>query len=80
MPTVLRKNGFSVRIYTQDHAPMHIHIRHQNSEAVVPLGDEIEGVFIRENRGLNAVQLRRAIDIMRMHREHLIGEWRKIYE
>lgn len=80
MPTVLRESGFSVKIYTEDHAPMHVHVRHQNREAVILLGDEIADVSIRENRGLNAVQLRRAVNIVKEHRQFLIGEWREIYE
>ena len=80
MPTVLRESGFSVKIYTEDHAPMHVHVRHQNREAVILLGDEIADVSIRENRGLNAAQLRRAVNIVKEHRQFLIGEWREIYE
>jgi Domain of unknown function (DUF4160) len=80
MPTVLRESVFSVKIYTEDHAPMHVHVRHQNREAVILLGDDFEDVSIRENRGLNAVQLRRAVTIVKEHRQFLIGEWREIYE
>ena len=46
MPTVLRESGFSVKIYTEDHAPMHVHVRHQNREAVILLGVETEGAAI----------------------------------
>ena len=79
MPTVLRKNGFSFKIYTEDHAPMHVHARYQNSEAVILLGDEYTGVSVRENRGLNSIQLRRAVNIADEHRTYLIIKWREFY-
>jgi len=77
---VLRKSGFSFKIYTEDHAPMHVHVRYQNREAVILLGNENERVSIRENRGLNSVQLRRAVNMANDYQEYLIDKWREIYE
>lgn len=79
MPTVLRKNGFSFKIYTEDHAPMHVHVRYQNCEAIVLLGSEDEKVSIRENHGLNFAQLRRAVRITDEYQIYLISKWREIY-
>jgi len=79
MPTVLRKNGFSFKIYTEYHAPMHVHVRYQNREAIILLGSEDERISIRENRGMNFAQLRRAINIADEHQMYLISKWREIY-
>ncbi len=80
MPTVLGKSGFSFKIYTEDHAPMHVHVRYQNREAVILLENENGEVSIRENRGLNSVRLRRALNIANDYQEFLIDKWKEIYE
>ncbi len=79
MPTVLRESGFQVVIYTDDHLPMHVHVKYQGREALVNLGTENENVFLRENRGLNRNQLRRAVEIVGNNQHFLIAEWREIY-
>lgn len=80
MPTVLRKSGFQVVIYTDDHLPMHVHVKYQGREALVNLGSETENIAFRENRGLNNNQLRRAIEIVKINQIFLIAQWREIYE
>lgn len=80
MPTVLRESGFQVIIYTDDHLPMHVHVKYQGREALVNLGTETENVVLRENRGLNRNQLRRAIEIVEDNQLFLIAKWREIYE
>ena len=80
MPTIIRKSGFQVVIYTDDHLPMHVHIRYQGREAVVNLGTETESVVLRENRGLNRNQLRRAFEIVENNQLVLIAKWRELYD
>jgi len=40
MPTVLRKNGFRVVIYPNDHLPSHVHVLKRDGEVRIDLGDE----------------------------------------
>ncbi len=42
MATVLRKDGFSVRIYTNDHLPSQVHVFKAGGEAKINLGDETQ--------------------------------------
>ncbi len=79
MPTVLRNSGFQVVIYTDDHLPMHVHVKYQGREALVNLGTENESIFLRENRALNRNQLRRALEIIETNQLFLIAKWREIY-
>ncbi|MBA2736856.1 MAG: DUF4160 domain-containing protein [Pyrinomonadaceae bacterium] len=79
MPTVLRKNGFEFKVYTDDHEPMHVHARYQGREAVIYLGNENERVALRENRGLNRILVNRALRIAAEHQLFLIESWREIY-
>jgi len=40
MPTILRKGGFEVRIYLNDHIPAHVHVFKGSGEAKINIGDE----------------------------------------
>ena len=80
MPTVLRESGFQVVIWTDDHLPMHVHVKYQGRQALINLGSEIENVFLRENRGLKRNQLRRALELVENNQLFLISKWREIYE
>jgi microcystin-dependent protein len=75
MPTVLRQDGFAVRIYTNDHLPMHVHILNADAEVLI----NITEVTIHENRRMQAKDVKRALDVVRNNREYLISEWRRIH-
>ena len=76
MPTVIRQSGFSIMIYTDDHEPMHVHAWYQENYAIIEFEND---VFLKENRGLNRSQVKRAIEIVNEHRDLLIESWRGIY-
>lgn len=78
MPTVLRQSGFSIRIYTDDHEPMHVHVFNQG-EIIVNLGDADTPVFVRQNKGMSKRNERRALIIVGVHQEFLREKWREIY-
>ncbi len=63
-------------IYTDDHAPAHVHAWHQGNYAVIEFENEIT---VRENHGLDRNHLRLAKRIVGENREFLQNEWRKIY-
>lgn len=76
MPTILRESGFSIRIYTRDHAPMRVHVFYQGNEAIIEFE---ERVTLRNNRGLNRSQLKRAMVIVQDNQEILRQVWRELY-
>ncbi len=78
MPTIIRKAGFSFKIYTNDHEPMHVHAFYQGNEVTINFTDE--SVSIRENRGLNRIRVQRAMRVVFENRRLLIEKWREIYE
>ena len=63
VPTVLRNGGFSVRIYTRDHPPPHVHCWKGDAELVV----ELDPIAIRENHGISRSDARRALAIVAAH-------------
>lgn len=79
MPTVLRQDGFNIIIWTDDHAPPHIHIFRAGEELVVNLGDTQTGIEIRENKGMKRNNIRRAVDIIEANRFFLLQEWERIH-
>jgi len=79
MPTVLRKDGFNFVIYTDDHEPMHTHIKKAGKEVVINLGDEDTKPYERENKGMSLKNRRRALQIAAEHQDYLIEKWREIH-
>jgi hypothetical protein len=80
MPTVLRKDGFQVRIYTNDHTPSHVHVFKAEGELIVNLGSESEEPWIVEELStMKPADARRARDIVKEHQTYLLTEWRRIH-
>ena len=57
MPTALEKNGFRFHFYSNDHAPMHMHVEHGDGEAVFDISDE---VTLKKSEGMKIQELREA--------------------
>ncbi len=79
MPTVLRQEGFNIKIYTDDHPPPHVHVWRAGDELTPNLGDERNGVAIRARHNLNRADARRAVYIVEDNRGFLLQEWRRIH-
>ncbi len=79
MPTVLRKNGFQIIIYTEDHPPMHVHIFKAEGELIVNIGDELADISIREYRGMRRSDRRLALRLVTENLIILVEKWREIH-
>ena len=79
MPTVLRQRGFDVAIRPRDHGPPHVHVLHSGEEVVILLGVGDIVPRVRENRGMRARNIRKAMDIVTANNEMFLKEWQKIY-
>ena len=79
MPTILRQNGFAVKIPVHDHLPPHVHVRKAGAELVVNLGDESTQPSTRENHRMTTAEKLKALRIVAQHRDRLLNEWRKIH-
>lgn len=78
MSVVLRRNGFKVRIYSDDHRPPHVHVVKANEEIIINLGDETEPLSISE-AWMNRADARRAVAIVEEHRLFLLEKWREVH-
>ena len=53
MPTVFRRGGFAVMIYTQDHIPAHVHVWRAGGEIVMNIATlEIARIAVSERRAV----------------------------
>lgn len=79
MPTVLRKDGFSFRIYYDDHIPAHVHALKAGGEARIDLGDSSTNPRLLELYNMSNKDARRALEIVFEHRVKLLQRWIEIH-
>lgn len=72
MPTILEKDGFKLFFYTNEHRPIHIHIRYGGGEAVFNVEDEVE---LRESKGLKVRELAKAEKLAEENKKLIIQKW-----
>jgi len=75
MPTVLRKNGFEVMIYTQDHIPAHVHVWRAGGEIVV----NIATLEITRAEGISRRNSAKAVEIVEENQQYLLERWHGIH-
>jgi hypothetical protein len=76
MPTLIRKAGFAVRVYTLDHPPPHVHVA--KAGAVVKI--DLATCEVVEIAGkISDRDLKRAETIVAANAEFLRKEWTKIH-
>ena len=76
VPTVLRLDGFDFRIYTEDHAPAHVHVFVGRFEARIAIGDATVAPFAIDPGGMSTREVRDAIRIVEVHQAVFLGIWR----
>jgi len=72
VPKVFEKDGYRFFFYSNDHAPLHVHVRYGDGEAVFNLLDEI---ILRESVGLKVKELSKAQRLITEHRALIERKW-----
>ena len=72
VPRVLEKDGFIFFFYSNEHTPVHVHVRRGGGEAVFDL--EV-GVELRESQGMKTSELAKAEAIASDFRQLIIKKW-----
>jgi len=75
MPTVLRKGGFNVKIYFNDHAPPHVHVIHQSGEATIGLVP----LELYATNGLTRNETAKAKQLVSENKEFLLHKWVELH-
>jgi hypothetical protein len=72
MPKIFEKDGFKFFFYSNEHLPIHVHVRHGGGEAVFVVQ---EGVELRESQGLNVKDLGKAQSLAEENKALIIEKW-----
>ena len=72
MPKVFEKDGFLFFFYSNEHRPIHVHVRRAGGEAVFEVEHAVE---LRESQGLKVKDLAMAEARASEHRELMIKTW-----
>jgi len=76
MPTILRKDGYTFKIYLNDHTPAHVHVRKGKKEARVTL----DGLEIVSNINFLSREVKRILEIIEEHQDELLAAWDEYHE
>ena len=77
VPTVFREAGYRFFFYSNDHRPIHVHVRYQGGEAVFDVEGDVE---LRESHGLKMRELSKAEDLASSHRTLIIKKWHEYFD
>lgn len=75
MPTVLRVDGFSFRIYTQDHAPPHVHVHNADGWCRMYIATGA----VSKKVGMRPPDVLRAERIVAANENFLTRKWEEIH-
>ena len=76
MPTVLREEGFEVRIYTLDHPPPHVHVAKAGAIVRIDLATRTVTEIVG---AISDRDVKRAERLVARHAKYLREEWIKIH-
>ena len=76
MPKIFEQDGFRFFFYSNDHEPVHVHVRYGGGEAVFVVGTEVE---LRESAGFKVRDLRRAQELAESRRDLILTKWHEFF-
>ena len=81
MPTVLRVDGFVVKIFLppREHGPPHVHVLKADGEVIIEFGWHGENCFLREAHGMNSRDIVEAFRIVGANADALLGRWKEYH-
>ncbi|MBN8711702.1 MAG: hypothetical protein BGO12_18340 [Verrucomicrobia bacterium 61-8] len=72
MPQVFEKDGFKFFFYSNDHRPIHVHVRKGEGEAIFNVEGTVE---LRESYGMKVRELARAEELAEENRSIILKKW-----
>lgn len=69
---IFEQDGFKFFFYSNDHEPIHVHVRHSGGEAVFNINEEIE---LRESHGLKVKELTKAQLLAESNKTLIVKKW-----
>jgi Domain of unknown function (DUF4160) len=75
MPTLFIIFGLRFSFYSNEHLPIHVHVRNNDGEAKF----EVENVKLINNKGLKNKDLSLAASIIEENKEIIIAKWKEYH-
>ena len=72
MPKVFEQDGYRFFFYSNEHRPIHVHVRHGDGEAVFEVE---EGIDLRESQNMKMAELSKAQQLAAEHRQLIVEKW-----
>jgi hypothetical protein len=77
MPKVFEKDGYRFSFYSNEHRPIHVHVRYGGGEAVFVVENDVQ---LRESYGLKVGELSKAQLLAEENRDIIIGKWHEFFD
>ncbi|MDA3833282.1 MAG: DUF4160 domain-containing protein [Spirochaetales bacterium] len=74
MPVIFEQDGYTFFFYSNEHEPMHVHVRYSGGEAVFNVNDTIE---LRESHGLKVKELSKAQSLAEANQQLIVEKWKE---
>jgi hypothetical protein len=76
MPKVFEKDGYKFSFYSNEHRPIHVHVRYGGGEAVFVVETDVQ---LRESYGLKVGELSKAQKLAEENRNAIIQKWHEYF-
>lgn len=77
MPTILDIFGLKFFFYSEEHLPIHVHIRNSDGTAKFNIEGAIELVY---NKGIKPKDIKKATQIIEIYQEEFKIKWNEYFE
>jgi len=72
MPILFEKDGYKFFFFSNEHIPVHVHVRYGGGEAVIDVERVVE---LRESQNMKMSELRKALKLAREHQDLILEKW-----
>ena len=79
MPTLIRQDGFDIRMYFDDHDPPHVHVFQAGGQAKIAIGDSTTAPSLLLVQGMNSKEAKAALRVVTQHQTHLLEKWEEYH-
>ena len=75
-PTILEQDGFRFFFYSDDHEPVHVHVRYGGGEAIFDVGHEVD---LRQSHRMKLGDLKKAQALAEENLALIMEKWHEYF-
>lgn len=76
MPTILFVFGLRFYFYSDEHLPIHIHVKNGDGKAKI----NVNTFEIMENSGVKPADLKKALELVKQYQKDIIESWKEYFD